>query len=373
MSKPSVSIHIVCETDAAASHTAAGGNIEPATASLRPLLATHPEPPRAIHTEPRAIVEGLSHVLELVRYSRQSREEKKWGRTVCEAALNLCAQINGELTSIASEPRGFARVHTPSLERFRDPTSRHGLALSNTVATMKAQRQSTVVQDRGRTIIPEENLAKPHSGPHVALMHEARSQALPVSQSAPQFPQSHPPFGVPARPSTTTFAVPLEDSAIYGGCGSSSHDTEEGAAPRHLLQPEMGSSGQLLPIVLPGKLQWVRDTHRRLGIPKSRSLSVLGVRAMPSEAFFGPYDDAGPIEDLSHDHSRKRSEPAPSHEDSLVSVERVTSKSTSRGTRLAPIVGDDGIAASRPRSKIRADEKRKQWSVQSFDRVKFHG
>lgn len=123
--------------------------------------------------------------------------------------------------------------------------------------------------------------------------------------------------------------------------------------------------GALLPIVLPGKLQWVRDTHRRLGIPKTASLGAIGVRAMPSEAFFGPYG-----QDPSFDRA---GEAAPSQEDSVVSVSRVTSKTTNRGTRMAPIIGDDGVAASWPRAKILAAEKRKQWNVQSFDRVKFHG
>lgn len=50
-----------------------------------------------------------------------------------------------------------------------------------------------------------------------------------------------------------------------------------------------------IPIVLPGKMHWVRDTHRRIGLPNAvvnqTSLEKMGLPSLPSELFFGSYDN----------------------------------------------------------------------------------
>ena len=336
-------------------------------------------------------MENLSYVLELLRNPRDADDNRKWGRVLSQAALSLSSQIHSELTEIANQPRGLARVHTPALDRLRDPNRDKGRRLSNVAVDMKAQRESTVVQPVPRAVVPQQTLAQPQSAPYVTHMQEGEANArvrveehahpgnpedrrpssqMPPSQSAPQLPLSQQASAVGSK-SATRFAEPLEDSAIYAD-GSEERIDATGEAPRHMLSQQSIESGQTstssllgqrLPIVLPGKLQWVRDTHRRLGIPKTTSLGALGIRAMPSEIFFGPYDGGDPRNTKAGQELIK---------DDPLGVVNVTNRATSRGQRLAPIIGDDGVASSRMERNIRAAEKRKEWNIQSFDRVRFH-
>ena len=145
----------------------------------------------------------------------------------------------------------------------------------------------------------------------------------------------------------------METSAIGSDHGQSCHGLNRSSSAFSVGYTTL-YPGASLPIVLPGKLQWVRDTHRRLGIPNTTSLGALGIHSLPSEAFFGPYQGGDP---------RNDDQPGPTE---------YYSQQHYYGKKLAPIYGDDGVASRRSRKSIHAEEKRKEWNVQSFDRKKFH-
>jgi hypothetical protein len=102
----------------------------------------------------------------------------------------------------------------------------------------------------------------------------------------------------------------------------------------------------VLPIMLPGKLQWVRDTYRRKGLPPSKSLQNLNVRNLHSELFFGKY-----TEDTLDSH-------APGFQ----------------GVRTG-LLGQDGIQSFyTPERLAGLENKQKTWgNSMSFDRIaKYH-
>lgn len=109
-------------------------------------------------------------------------------------------------------------------------------------------------------------------------------------------------------------------------------------------------AGGQLPIMLPGKLQWVRDKHLQMNTLSklkgpSTGLSSLGVNSLPSEMFFGHYDEG-----LNYS--------------SRASIMRSTA-------RLGPLAEDSFFARANPQQRV-AREKKGNWSLYSFDRMAEH-
>ena len=329
-------------------------------------LYSAPEPKK---TDARAVVEHLSHVLELLR---DPEVDEPMSRVAAEAALNLTRQISGHLHSVLNKPRGFAR-YTAHLDR---PSQRPVSRMASITAAMQQQRLSTVVQKGAQEQVQAGQLGQPppltqgqaaHGVPPQSAPQLSQTQ-MPTSQSAPQLPlapqTSEVTFALPAVEALTPEQELLHQQQFPSGdLTTSAIDSEHGQSYHGLNRSSSAISvgytsiypGASLPIVLPGKLQWVRDTHRRLGIPNTTSLGALGIHSLASEAFFGPYPGGDP---------RNDDQPGPT---------AFYSQQHNYGKKLAPIYGDDGIASRRSHKSIRAEEKRKEWNVQSFDRKKFHG
>lgn len=111
-------------------------------------------------------------------------------------------------------------------------------------------------------------------------------------------------------------------------------------------------AGGELPILLPGKLQWVRDKHMQLDtmskLKTSQSLRTLGIESLPSEMFFGKYDQEG------IDTSSRRGIMASNE-------------------YLGPLAEDAFYSRATQKQRIRKEARdRSGWSLQSFDRIGSH-
>ena len=209
----------------------------------------------------------------------------------------------------------------------KQPSSKAAMVALNLCNELQEHLNELVSKSTAH-LTPDESSVPARSKKNPAAQNSGNGKALHHVSSTVSFQAE--PTSFPAELETSE--IRQQSSVAVGGLARSSSMTS--------------FAGGQLPILLPGKLQWVRNKHVQLDtlskLKSTQSLGSLGVHTLPSEMFFGRYD-----EDL--DYTSRRS---------ILRAQE----------RLGPLADDDFYSYATPKKRL-VKERKGSWSQHSFDRM----
>lgn len=229
-------------------------------------------------TKPLETVDSLAKVLDRLR----DPFAVPMGRGSMEEAVHLTEQIHEQLMWLLhhKEQHAYGRQATlgPHIDYSADPDF-HANNLPPPIAEGAAPdyNEKDIVRPLAIPLLRDGPFASPGGQSERTISFDQTSEVYRTNKP---------------RPRRQAAGQDISSSSIGGGLTAS------------MSSPGLLNSSSVyayrnakLPLVLPGKMHWVRDTHRRLGalgegaaeLARSQSLQTLGMPSLPSELFFGEY------------------------------------------------------------------------------------
>ena len=332
--------------------------LEPAHAPAdTEVLQLLPEPlpnknPRLIASSayPADLLSELSKALKAVGAVRPSRDEATKG-------LGLCKVITNLLLDAATAPEGAGK--RPLILPLEPPHPLHRAATSM-MASKTGAPDLLLLQTSKSTgslnfMLGSTSAIPPAPGSQMAAGHAVRKPPPIATRFADDIeqtseispnpsPSRSPSLSGPHSPSNRSSRTSLNLSRR----SSTSSLSRSYSVPD--IKQHASVHGAPLPLLLPGKMQWIRskhiemDTGYKLALESTNSLSCMGINNLPSELFFGKY----------HVDLKQRNR---------AGVGRQQIKA------LGEIGMDSYYSHSTMVQRISKAAKGSKWSYQSFDRI----
>ena len=206
---------------------------------------------RSSRAQPRLdVATMLSSLLDTLRDQNTVQPDASAAQTALDVCAEISAHLQGVVAGVTTLDAQEQEIAAGVVRKTRTPSQSH----AQIPRTMGAERT-------------ESHLPLPYPPFSDGAGDDNGSE---VAGPRGRMRATHTPAGMRTR----------HESSIYS------------ARAAHLAS-ESGA-GATLPILLPSKLDWVRMTHIRMGIPSSDALQKAGMRripSLPSERFFGLTDE----------------------------------------------------------------------------------